>query len=42
MEFIIEAGKLSDIDEIERLYNEMNDALEAGINYPVLRREYIL
>ncbi len=38
MELIIEAGKISDIDEIERLYNEMNDALEAGINYPGFKK----
>ncbi|MDF2872284.1 MAG: acetyltransferase [Anaerocolumna sp.] len=38
MELIIEAGKLSDIDEIEQLYNEMNDALEAGINYPGFKK----
>lgn len=31
---IIEKGKIDDIDEIEALYNELNDALKQGINYP--------
>ena len=34
VEIIIELGKKSDIDEIELLYNELNDVLEKGINYP--------
>ncbi|MGL4849615.1 MAG: hypothetical protein ACRC28_11960 [Clostridium sp.] len=27
-------GTEEDIDEIELLYNELNDSLEEGINYP--------
>lgn len=34
MNRIIELGKPSDIDELEQLYNELNDFLEAGTNYP--------
>lgn len=30
----IELGKEKDIDEIEKLYNDLNDYLAAGINYP--------
>lgn len=31
---IIEAGTLQDIDELENLYNDLNDSLEKGTNYP--------
>ena len=31
---IIRLGKEKDIDEIEKLYNELNDYLEKNINYP--------
>ena len=34
MELLIERGTYSDLDEIEHLYNEVNEALEMGINYP--------
>lgn len=34
MNIIIELGKEKDIDELEKLYNDLNDYLEAGINYP--------
>ena len=34
MNFIIEPGSLADIDELERLYDELNDHLSATINYP--------
>ena len=30
----IEKGTAADIDELEQLYNELNDHLEATINYP--------
>lgn len=38
MNMVIEPGKTEDIDELERLYNELNDALAAGINYPGWRK----
>lgn len=34
MEIIIELGKPNDIDELEQLYNDLNDYLAKGINYP--------
>jgi ribosomal protein S18 acetylase RimI-like enzyme len=34
MNIIIELGKEKDIDELEQLYNELNDYLEKEINYP--------
>ncbi len=34
MDIIIEAGKREDIDELEKLYNDLNDYLAAGTNYP--------
>lgn len=34
MEFIIEAGSLTDLDELARLYDDLNDYLSATINYP--------
>ena len=34
MKFIIEPGTSTDIDELEKLYNELNDYLAATINYP--------
>ena len=34
MSIIIELGKEKDIDEIENLYNDLNDYLAAGVNYP--------
>lgn len=33
MNFIIEPGSLADIDELERLYDELNDHLSVTINY---------
>ena len=33
MKFIIEPGTSADIDELEKLYNELNDYLAATINY---------
>ena len=34
MDIIFDLGKESDIDELEQLYNDLNDYLEQGINYP--------
>lgn len=34
MEMSIELGKASDIDELEQLYNDLNDYLDKGVNYP--------
>lgn len=30
----IELGKTTDIDELEQLYDDLNDYLSAGVNYP--------
>lgn len=38
MDIVIEVGKENDIDELEKLYNELNDYLEEGINYPGWRK----
>lgn len=34
MEINIELGQVNDIDELEQLYNDLNDHLEKGINFP--------
>jgi ribosomal protein S18 acetylase RimI-like enzyme len=34
MDIIIELGKTNDIDELEQLYNDLNDHLAKGVNYP--------
>lgn len=34
MDIIFELGKTSDIDELEQLYDDLNDYLAAGVNYP--------
>lgn len=34
MNIIIELGKVNDIDELEKLYNDLNDYLAKGVNYP--------
>lgn len=34
MDMIVERGIYSDLDEIEELYDELNDSLDRGINYP--------
>lgn len=34
MNISIELGNTKDIDELERLYNDLNDYLAAGTNYP--------
>ena len=34
MKLIIELGKINDIDELEQLYDDLNDYLAKGVNYP--------
>ncbi|BCN31772.1 GNAT family N-acetyltransferase [Anaeromicropila herbilytica] len=34
MDIIIELGQENDIDELENLYNDLNDYLEESVNYP--------
>lgn len=34
MDISFELGKMNDIDELEQLYNDLNDHLAKGINYP--------
>lgn len=34
MDISIELGKINDVNELEKLYNDLNDYLENGINYP--------
>lgn len=34
MELIIELGNTNDIDELEKLYDDLNDHLAKGVNYP--------
>ncbi|EPY2303237.1 TPA: GNAT family N-acetyltransferase [Clostridium sporogenes] len=34
MGMIFELGKVNDIDELEQLYNDLNDYLAKGVNYP--------
>ncbi|HHX70758.1 MAG: GNAT family N-acetyltransferase [Miniphocaeibacter sp.] len=34
MDIKIEHGVYSDLNEIENLYNDLNDSLEVGVNYP--------
>ena len=34
MNLIIELGTSADIDELERLYDELNDYLATTVNYP--------
>ena len=34
MDIIFDLGKANDIDELEQLYNDLNDHLEKGVNYP--------
>lgn len=36
--YIIEKGTVNDIDELENLYNDLNDYLESGINYSGWKR----
>ncbi|MFT8351843.1 GNAT family N-acetyltransferase [Clostridium saccharoperbutylacetonicum] len=39
MDITIELGKKSDINELEQLYNDINDYLAKGINYPGWRKD---
>ena len=34
MKFVIESGTATDIDELEKLYDDLNDYLSATTNYP--------
>lgn len=34
MNLIIELGKITDINELEQLYDDLNDYLAEGVNYP--------
>lgn len=34
MDITFELGKPDDVDELEQLYNDLNDYLEKGVNYP--------
>lgn len=34
MDLVFDLGKATDIDELEELYNDLNDYLERNINYP--------
>ncbi len=39
MEINIVTGTAADIDELEALYNDINDALEVGTNYPGWKKD---
>lgn len=39
MNINVELGKLTDIDELEQLYNDLNDYLEKNINYPGWKKD---
>ena len=34
MKFVIGSGTIADIDELEKLYDDLNDYLSATTNYP--------
>ena len=34
MKFVIESGTTADIDELEKLYDDLNEYLSATTNYP--------
>ncbi|MDS0525642.1 GNAT family N-acetyltransferase [Clostridium sp. SHJSY1] len=38
MDIKIELGKINDVDQLEELYNDLNNFLEEGINYPGWRK----
>lgn len=38
MDIVFELGKANDIDELEQLYNDLNDHLEKETNYPGWRK----
>lgn len=39
MDIVVELGKATDIDELEELYNDINDYLERNINYPGWKKD---
>ncbi|BCJ94458.1 hypothetical protein acsn021_20270 [Anaerocolumna cellulosilytica] len=39
---VIEKGNESDIEELALLYDELNDYLAKGINYPGWKKAFIL
>ncbi len=39
MNIIFELGRSDDIDELEQLYNDLNDHLAKGINYPGWKKD---
>ncbi|WP_455716866.1 GNAT family N-acetyltransferase [Anaerosporobacter sp.] len=39
MNISVELGNVKDIDELEQLYNELNDYLAAGTNYPGWKKD---
>lgn len=39
MKIIIVPGTTADIDDVEALYNDLNDDLESGINYPGWKKD---
>jgi len=34
MDIVFELGQADDFDELEQLYNDLNDHLAEGVNYP--------
>ena len=42
MKFVIESGTPADIDELEKLYDDLNDYLSATTNYPGWIKAFIL
>ena len=42
MKFVIESGTTADIDELEKLYDDLNDYLSATTNYPGWIKAFIL
>ncbi len=39
MDIIFDLGKANDIDELEQLYNDLNDHLAKGVNYPGWKKD---
>jgi len=39
MDIIFDLGKVEDIGELEMLYNDLNDHLEKGVNYPGWKKD---
>lgn len=38
MDIVIQLASINDVDELEKLYNDLNDYLEKGINYPCWKK----